>query len=306
MKRWLWLLTSTLLLSGCVNPINTTSKQAVAKESGRARLLFAGDMMWDRSIREQMNKHGSAYILAPLHDFLNSYDAVIANLEGPITSSTSQSVGSIPGSTANYVFTFDPSITDLLRSENIRIVYLGNNHIGNFGSDGIRQTKENLTKASITYFGATQADDTENYRIVKVKGLRVGLVGYNQFVKGSLNQTLADIKTVKAKCDVVIVYTHWGSEYVTTVLPSLQTTAHQMIDNGADIVIGTHPHVVEPSEEYKGKKIYYSLGNFVFDQYFQPETQKGLLLEVDITGTDQSLETRDYPIKLKLNGQTSF
>jgi len=79
--------------------------------------------------------------------------------------------------------------------------------------------------------------------------------------------------------------------------------AHEFIDNGADLVIGSHPHVIQTKEVYKGKAIYYSLGNFIFDQYFSPYTQKGLAVEVEL-GSQGSLDLKEYTVEMKNSGQT--
>jgi poly-gamma-glutamate synthesis protein (capsule biosynthesis protein) len=183
-------------------------------------------------------------------------------------------------------------------------VNLGNNHIGNFGRTGITQTQDRLTTDQIRYFGNVGSNTTNRFTVFTIKGLRIGLVNYNQFVSGGLVATLADLEEIQSLADVVIVYTHWGEEYQTTASPAVQKLARQFIDQGADVVIGSHPHVTQPEEMYQGKKIFYSLGNFVFDQYFQPETQRGLLAEVTIDPQSLDISTKSIPIRLQPNGQT--
>jgi poly-gamma-glutamate synthesis protein (capsule biosynthesis protein) len=100
------------------------------------------------------------------------------------------------------------------------------------------------------------------------------------------------------------MYTHWGREYMTEPDNGEITLAHEFIDSGVDLVIGSHPHVVQTKEEYNGKIIYYSLGNFVFDQYFDPNTREGLAVEVTIDPNDKSIIAKDFPIMLGSSGQT--
>ena len=119
-----------------------------------------------------------------------------------------------------------------------------------------------------------------------------------------LQTALDDLQKIKPLSDLIIVIAHWGNEYQTTINQTLQTMAYSFIDLGADLVIGSHPHVVQPQEVYKNKTIYYSLGNFVYDQYFSPETQKGLLVEVDINSQTKTMFYTNHNLILSLTGQT--
>jgi gamma-polyglutamate biosynthesis protein CapA len=119
-----------------------------------------------------------------------------------------------------------------------------------------------------------------------------------------LSHCLADINQVENSSDLVIVYAHWGNEYQSNSNLAIQTIAHKLIDAGADVIIGSHPHVVQESEIYNGKVIYYSLGNFIFDQYFMPETQQGLLVKMVIDMKAETIAFIEYPILLLPTGQT--
>ncbi len=318
MKKLLFILFFTLFFSGCqrvqtqsvpLSQLPYPSPTFFSKEipiTPKTKILFGGDLMFDRTIRTAMRKQGSTYILEPLHAFLHRYDAVIANLEGPVTSNTSKSEGSAVGSRNNYIFTFDPEVSKLLYDENIRIVNIGNNHIGNFGKDGIRQTQSFLEAGNISYFGNTGEEQKNRYIVKDIQGIHVGFVNHNQFVQNGFEDALKDIKEVSKISDVVIVYTHWGNEYVEKASGVIVDQAHKFIDAGADLIIGSHPHVTQQKEVYKGKIIYYSLGNFVFDQYFQKEVTQGMLVEVNITKNPKMIETKEFPITLQMNGQTSL
>jgi poly-gamma-glutamate synthesis protein (capsule biosynthesis protein) len=298
MKIILILLLSVFLLAGCAPAAEPAAAAPV-------RLLLGGDLQFDRYIRQQIVSRGPDFPLQPLHSRLLTYDAVIANLEGPITAFPSRSAGSAFGSRDNYIFTSPPETARLLRDENIRAVNLGNNHIGNFGEEGINQTRENLEKEGISYFGHTGKKSVHRFTIFTIRDLRIGLVNYNQFVAGGTQAALSDLAAARPLSDMVIVYTHWGAEYQPQAAPSVQALARQFIDLGADLVIGSHPHVIQPEETYQGKKIYYSLGNFVFDQYFRPETQRGLLVEAEIDPQTKTIVTKTIPIKLLPTGQTT-
>ena len=279
-----------------------SSPQTIAPD---VKLFFGGDMMFDRYIRGIGEKNGYDFLFAKIHDDLMSADRVIANLEGPITSQSSVSVNSIMGEAKNYVFTFDPKVTQTLWNNNIRTVNLGNNHILNFKESGLAETRQFLAQSNIAFFGDPK-DISHSVVIESIQGVRVAFVNYNQFAFGGKSDyVMRDIAYAKSNADIVVVYTHWGVEYV--ALPqSVKNLAHEMIDAGADVIIGSHPHVVQESEVYKGKKIYYSLGNFVFDQFFRDDTKKGLMVQMTIHQKDKSLSFEEKPITLDATGQVKW
>ena len=116
--------------------------------------------------------------------------------------------------------------------------------------------------------------------MIEKNGITIGFVGYHQLIEKGFENVIAEIQRLRPLVDVLIAYPHWGVEYVTDTPSKLQITeAHDMIDMGVDMVIGAHPHVIQPFELYRGKPIFYSLGNFVFDQYFSRQTMQGLILK---------------------------
>jgi len=250
------------------------------RKEERATILFAGDMMFDRAIRIAMRENGDDHIFSCLPPSLWSQDLIVANLEGPITSSRSTSEGSAPGSSENFSFTFSTSTATLLARHNIRLVNLGNNHILNFGSEGAAETLEWLKAAGVDYFGDPLAN-SEDARVARqeISGIPFSFVSWSDWTGGKEEEVVAQIAAERAAGRMVIIYTHWGDEYVPPNA-RVRGLAHAFVDAGAEIVIGSHPHVVLEKETYQGKEIYYSLGNFVFDQYFNEEVRNGLLVRV--------------------------
>lgn len=266
-------------------------------------LVFGGDMMFDRHIRTSMRSKGLGYILGDFAQVFAKSDVVVANLEGPITGQSSVSETSLAGERNNYVFTFDPRTVDLLKQAHIGIVNIGNNHIMNFGVTGAQSTKEFLTQGGVEYFGSPLPDDVR-ILLKEIRGTTIAFVNYNQFVTNGRDKAFADIVTAREQlADVIILYTHWGMEYVPASL-AIKTLAHEFIDAGADLVIGAHPHIVQEKEIYRGKTIYYSLGNLVFDQYFSKETQRGLLVQAIYDPRANDFSFREIPIILTTTGQT--
>jgi poly-gamma-glutamate capsule biosynthesis protein CapA/YwtB (metallophosphatase superfamily) len=319
-KRVLFLLSIVLIISGLFGLPNILQPglqlpgniKIVSQELPTApnepqtfSILFGGDLMFDRSIRQSMNKNGVNFILEPLRQTLRSYDLVVANLEGPITTFPSRSVNSALGSTNNFIFTFDQEIVSMLKDHNFSLLSLGNNHIRNFGVEGVTQTKTFLRDGGIGFFGDTGEESTSEERVVFIEkeGKKLAFVGVNQFVSNGFENGEKDVIFARSRADIVIVMPHWGNEYWPESGSVIEEYAHRFIDLGADVIIGSHPHVIQQVEEYRGKKIYYSVGNFVFDQYFEEAVKKGMLVGVEVH-PDGALDFKEMFIQLKPNGQT--
>lgn len=267
-------------------------------------LLFSGDLMLDRMIRTIAKEKGAHWIIEPIKRIFLSQDMNITNLEGPVTQNQSVSVSAKSDTPAHYQFTFDPEITgDFLQSSRTKIVNIGNNHAGNFGIQGIQETKTFLQKNTISYFGSPK-DFSEISFETKTHDKNIALVNYNEFFSFDVSEITSKIKELKIKNQKIIVYCHWGTEYNLQATTKQIRTAHAFIDAGADIVIGSHPHVVEPIEIYKNKAIFYSLGNFVFDQYFSDETRSGLLLGISFE--ENETQYVFMPIWTEKNGQLTI
>ncbi len=258
------------------------------------RILFVGDMMFDRTVRKATEEKGFGHTLSCVNQFLSGFDGVFANLEGPITAEPSVSINALPGEDGNTVFTFPTTTAKLLKDSNITAVSLANNHIFDFGRDGVKSTKQYLQNAGVSYFGDPLTDE-HKVTYLTHGGYKIAIVGYNAFLGVDTVQDISRlIEEARSYVDYVFVFPHWGEEYVSaTELQKI--TARAFIDAGADVVIGAHPHVIQEIEEYKGKKIYYSLGNFVFDQYFSPEVMRGLGVEVNIT--KEGLQFKEHYFK---------
>ncbi len=274
------------------------------------KILFVGDMFFDRHIRKAMYANGEDHVFSCIGDFLKQYDLVVGNLEGPVTESASVSLVSVPGSPENFRFTFPTNVPRLLYKNNIRLVNLGNNHISNFGRSGFESTKKLLTEAGVSYFGGFYSDSSKaetGEPIFRKENL--SFVSYNEFGGEGKEKVAEKIKKEKEDGQTVIVYTHWGDEYVAPP-QRVKNTAKLFAESGASLVIGSHPHVIQESEILKikdGEKdrevpIYYSLGNFIFDQYWNKEVSTGLALEVKIRGS--GLDIIGHKVSIEKDGRT--
>lgn len=276
--------------------------EPLAPPKKEVSIIFGGDAMFDRSIRIASEREGGDFIFSCIKDMLMDADLAVVNLEGPITSTSSVSVGSTPGGTNNFTFTFPTSTAELLKRHNIGLVNLGNNHIMNFSREGLIETKDWLDMAGVRYFGDPMANEAGRVAHMQIGAVPISFVNWSDWTSDKTDHTVAQVRAEKSLGNIVIVYTHWGEEYVPAT-ERMKVLAHQFVDAGADIVIGSHPHVVQEHEVYAGKHIYYSLGNFIFDQYWEDAVRNGLLIKVHMTASGVQ-EVEEIPVRLERDRRT--
>ena len=270
---------------GDVENYNRSSSIDLLKLStNRVTVLFGGDMMFDRTIRTTMEEKGGDFIFSCIDSLLQSADLVVANLEGPITSHPSRSINSEVGGEGNYTFTFPTSTADLLARHNIRLVNIGNNHIMNLGREGLAETKRWLDTAGVGYFGDPDLPEAERVERIALRGIPVSFVNWSDWTSDKTDHTIAQVRKEKEAGLLVFVYAHWGDESAPPPA-RVKQLARSFVDAGAEVVIGSHSHIVQEHEVYQEKHIYYSLGNFIFDQYWNEEVRRGLLVRVSFTPT---------------------
>lgn len=255
-------------------PLSSSATQAAIVSSNQTWSLTAvGDIMLDRYVWTNIKKYGLDYPFKKIAPSLKGSDVVLANLEGPFTTSSRHAVN---GNTLT--FTFDPALASTLRQSGLIALSLANNHTLNQGQRGLDSTRTTLKRAGLEYFGDPR--NRTNYQLTKtINGQRVTFIGYHGLVAG-LETVLSDVRRAQANGQYVVIMAHEGIEYHLKYTAKQQQDYRRLIDAGADLVLSAHPHVVEPLEVYKGKLIAYSLGNFVFDQYFSAATQQELMLKI--------------------------
>jgi poly-gamma-glutamate synthesis protein (capsule biosynthesis protein) len=250
-------------------------------------------MMLDRSVRQKINQYGAEYPFALIKDFLIGNDIVVANAEGPFTQNPSKTLGVRNGP---LTFTFDPAELPTLKNLGFTLLGQANNHTLNFGTAGLKESENNIEQAGLNWFGDPSNQDLHSF-VTTIHGQKIAFIGYHQFAPSGLDNVTNEIKSAKAQGNFVIVYPHWGEEYLQNKNNFQTKIAHSFIDAGADAVIGSHPHVVEPIEVYKNKIIFYSLGNFIFDQAQSGPTSQGMSLGISLTSTSVSYLL--YPINIQ-------
>ena len=263
--------------------------------SDKVTVNFVGDIMLSRTVDKKIVEAAN-YLLpfTPLGSFIKTADISLGNLESPFYDQGAPV-------RSGMIFKADPRSVAGLKYAGFDIVTLANNHFGNQGVEGMLYTFSLLKKNGIEFIGAGYNLGAAQRILVKeVNGLKIAFIGVENYsitpesyfaTKNSpgLLHVEADaigqlVKKAKTKADVVIVTYHGGTEYAPAANDQQREFAHAAINAGADIVIGHHPHVIQGVENYKGKMILYSLGNFVFDQMWSTETQQGMVAQLTFEG----------------------
>jgi poly-gamma-glutamate synthesis protein (capsule biosynthesis protein) len=244
----------------------------------------------------------------PFHliaDTLRSADLRYCNLECPISDR---------GRNLHHLYSFraDPRAIEGLKAAGFNVASQANNHTYDWGPEALLDSLERLRAAGIRPVGAGQNILAAHYPLlVNVGRLRIAFLAYVDIDPKAAAagvdrpgvvwldpaQALADIRFARPLADLVIVCPHWGVEYALQPSRTQVELAHQMIDAGADLIVGSHPHVVQPLENYHDHWIAYSLGNFIFDQQ-NPATHRGLMLQVTVR-EKQIAEV--LPLGIKIN-----
>ncbi len=264
------------------------------------KLLIVGDIMLDRNVRNIINKNGFESFFAGVRDLIQNADISIANLEGAFTTNPSVTASLV---SKELIFTFDPVLAPKLSVLGFDIMGLANNHTYNYGAKGLESTRRYVGTAGMLYYG-DPFNRTEISTIIIKNGIRIGVVGFHEFYYTNFNNVFSEISRLRSEVDVLIVTPHWGVEYQKEPTKKMKEWAHAFIDSGADAVVGTHTHIVGDTEVYKGKKIYYSLGNFAFDQYFSKATSQGLAVILDIGKESEgiTIDFTDIPVYIDRTG----
>jgi poly-gamma-glutamate synthesis protein (capsule biosynthesis protein) len=240
-----------------------------------------------------------------VREVISGADIAMANFENPAPNR-------FTWHKAKTVFTADPTLIDGLVKAGIDYVGIANNHIGDAGNNGILQTIANLKKRGLKYSGAGKdLAAAQRPAILDANGTKVAILAYDAIAPGyhaargepgssklTIKAVQAGVKAArKAGAKVVIVFPHWGTEYRYSPFQNQQRLARQIIDAGADMIIGNHAHYAAAVEVYKGKPIWYALGNFVFDQTWSEPTMEGISLELTFQGAElQQIRMRPHII----------
>lgn len=249
----------------------------VGGETPPSTIVVTGDIMLGRAVEKISLARGFDYPFLRAKDIFSGADVVFANLEGPVPSAHER--------TPDYSFRFSflPESIRAMKGAGVNAVTLANNHAVDFGEDGYSNTAKELKKRGIDFVGHPVRMGEELTFKKSIRGREVRFIGLNDtYAPVNIKQASEMVRNLKKDGTFVIVAVHWGEEYRNVSNKRQQTLGRALIDAGADVVVGHHPHVVEEMEIYKEKPIFYSLGNFIFDQYFSEEVQRGLAVKIAI------------------------
>ncbi|GAB2699983.1 CapA family protein [Paenibacillus thermoaerophilus] len=265
-----------------------------APQAKAVTIHFAGDVMFGARVGDVLAKQGYDYPYQSVRRYLSDADLTIVNLETAVTEAGEEQA-------KQYVYRSSPQALPALKKSGVDIVNLANNHSMDYGVSGLLDTFRHLDEAGIAYVGAGRnIDEAYAPRIVEKNGVKIAVLGFTRVyeeawwqassepgVAGTYDyrvpRALEAIRQAKSEADLVVVIAHWGVERKETPEPYQTALARRYIDEGADLVVGGHPHVVQGFETYKGKWIAYSLGNFIFTVNPNPLTWNSMILQAACT-----------------------
>ena len=289
-----------------MNGSETDSQESVAEPETESEaevadqpvnLVFSGDILLSDHVMNAYKNGGIRSVLdSQFQSVIDEADIFMANEEFPF------STRGTPAEDKQFTFRAAPSLIFVFKELGIDIVTLANNHAMDYGTDALLDTCDTLDKAGIARVGAGKnLDEAKAPVILEAQGKKIGFLGASRVIPvGSWNATstkpgmlttydpkilVDEIKKLRDQCDYLVVYVHWGIERNETPEDYQRALGKQYIDAGADVVIGSHPHVLQGVEYYKGKPIVYSLGNFIFGS----SIPKTALLKVQWDGEDSQL-----------------
>jgi len=290
------LLTASAALVLETKELATTSTAIVPEKT--TTLAFAGDIMLDRGVKKIITTVGAGDYNFPFVNFgkIENADILFGNLEGPV-SDGGRDLHNL------YSFRMTPKVVEVLQNKGFDVLSVANNHMGDWTTAAYVDTINNFSDSNISLVGGgLSKSEAVEPKIIEKNGIKFGYIGFSDVGPNGMKagtssagvllasdpQAPQIIKQASEKCDVLVVSYHFGNEYEPTSNWRQRELAYMAIDNGARIVVGHHPHVVQEMENYRGGVIMYSLGNFIFDQYFSPETMSGLAVKITFVGKNIS------------------
>ena len=276
------------------NQDNQIEKQEKNEEIKKTSitLSFVGDITlgnyagqgYSGSFDQEYEKQGkdTSYFLRKVKSVFEKDDLTVANLEGPLTTSKEYA-------DKQSAFQGKPEYVNILADGNIEAVTLANNHSKDHFTQGMKDTKAILNTTGIHHFGYNEST------IIDVKGIQVGFLGFS-FPQSLTTEMKEAITKLKDKTDLVIVYFHWGIERDYAPMASQRKLAKQCIDAGVDLVVGSHPHVLQGIETYKGKQIVYSLSNFCFGGNKNPSDKDTMIYQHTFSFENKQLISEDHQV----------
>jgi len=240
-------------------------------------VAIVGDVMLARQVGKVIRERGTTSTVAAIAPILKQSDAIFGNLESVISDQGAALKKEI-------VFRAATSTMAVLTQAGFTVMSVANNHANDFGVKALADSKKRLRDIGITPIGQIGYPSAVPVYI-NIRGHKTAWLAYDDTGHKLSAKTVAEkIKVAKMNADLVIISLHWGNEYQKNASKHQRDLAHGLIDAGATLVIGHHPHIIQGIEQYRNGLIFYSLGNFLFDQDWSAETQQGLLGRIFFRG----------------------
>lgn len=268
--------------------------------------MVVGDIMLGRRVADTpAARRDPSAPLRPLQDYLSGADITVGNFESTLSRDG-------PPQQGGDSFAARPAVLKGLHDAGFDVLSLANNHVGDFGDRALRQTLARIRNSPIDAVGAgLTLEQAWSPAVVRRHGITLGFVAFNAIgespratpdragvaevrmpprtgplSRADLRRATREVRRLSKRVDLVIALPHWGDQYTHRPVPSQRTVGRALLDAGADLVVGGHPHWVQSVERYRGKLLVHSLGNFVFDMDFMRQTMQGVMLEATIVGTE--------------------
>lgn len=270
-------------------------------------VVLTGDILLDRGVRKAIEQHGVDHLFSDgVDSVFHAAQVVVGNLECPATEIESPVM-------KRFIFRAEPVWLEALQRHGITHLNLANNHSIDQGRRGLIDTKENIVKAGMVPIGAGANMDEASEPVLLaeqprkvwlVPSLRLALENYayltdkpcvSQEPMDSLLHRVYRLRQQDSTA-VIIVSLHWGAEHRLEPVPRQRMDAHMLIQAGADVLVCHHTHTLQTIEDYQGHRIYYSVGNFIFDQH-KPLNSKTCLVRLDITADSMGVTT--IPVEIR-------
>lgn len=281
------------LLHNISSPIKNTDNDINEKHLS---LIATGDILMHNTLiwsGQQQNNYNFDHLFIEIKDIIQSGDYAFTSLESALA-------GSASGYTGYPLFNSPDQLATSLKNTGFDLISLSNNHILDRGLTGALRTMKVIAENDLKYVGANASlADSNEFLIEDIKGIKVAFLAYTYSTNGipipknypflvnmlETQKVIKDIKTVRSKADLVVVIPHWGIEYSLKASAEQKDQASKFFEAGADIIMGSHPHVVQPSEflkvNNKNKLLAYSMGNFIGDQR-GIERNSGVIFKINI------------------------
>ncbi|HCT91543.1 MAG TPA: capsular biosynthesis protein [Lachnospiraceae bacterium] len=305
MKKYGIMLAAVLLCLVICMPVAAAEKKDGAKADEVKTITVSAvgdctlgvDSRYNQSFNNYYKRNNAAYFLKKVKPIFEKDDITVANFEGTLTNSTSR---------ANKTFTFrgPAKYASILTKGSVEVVNLANNHSADFGKRGLSDTKKTLKKYGIPYC----MQSTIAYKTVQ--GIKVAFLGFNK-LNGVSNSTVKKTinKAKKNGAEIVIVSFHWGIELDKYPNDAEKKAGRAAIDNGASLVLGHHPHILQGIEKYQDRYIVYSLGNFCFGGNSNPRDKDTMIFQQTFYVKNGKLQSKQdakvIPCSLSSTGRTN-